>query len=139
MASLDWSPCPVVESIPDKVSAAGVFKGTRTPVAIVFENLKLGSDAAQEIDQSLSVDRTQALERCGSSCRLTTMRKNCVRDSGGTAIVQKMLAVRYAPEWRRPEFASSRRSLQKSIRQDGTHVVEQEVRVQPYLSPWPGH
>jgi len=39
MASLDWSQCPAVESIPGKVSGAWVFKGTRTPVAVVFENL----------------------------------------------------------------------------------------------------
>jgi hypothetical protein len=39
MASLDWSECPVVESISGKVSGAWVFKGTRTPVSIVFENL----------------------------------------------------------------------------------------------------
>ena len=39
MALLDWSACPAAESIPDKVNAAWVFKGTRTPVAIVFENL----------------------------------------------------------------------------------------------------
>jgi uncharacterized protein (DUF433 family) len=31
-----------VESIPGKVSGAWVFKGTRTPVAIVFENLEDG-------------------------------------------------------------------------------------------------
>ena len=40
MAALDWSHCPAVESIPGKVSGAWVFKGTRTPVAIVFENLE---------------------------------------------------------------------------------------------------
>jgi hypothetical protein len=40
MPSLDWSQCPAVESIPDKVSGAWVFKGTRTPAAIVFENLE---------------------------------------------------------------------------------------------------
>ena len=42
MASLDWSQCPAVESIPGKVSGAWVFKGTRTPVAVVFENLEDG-------------------------------------------------------------------------------------------------
>jgi hypothetical protein len=31
-----------VESLPGKVSGAWVFKGTRTPVAIVFENLEDG-------------------------------------------------------------------------------------------------
>ena len=40
MASLDWSQCPAVESIPDKVSGAWVFKGTRLPVATVIENLE---------------------------------------------------------------------------------------------------
>jgi uncharacterized protein (DUF433 family) len=40
MASLDWSQCPVVESIPGKRSGAWVFKGTRTPVSAVFENLE---------------------------------------------------------------------------------------------------
>ena len=37
MAALDWSHCRVVESIPGKVSGAWVFKGTRTPVAVVLE------------------------------------------------------------------------------------------------------
>ncbi len=40
MAPLDWSPCPAVESIPGKRSGAYVFKGTRTPVSTVFENLQ---------------------------------------------------------------------------------------------------
>lgn len=42
MALLDWSQCPAVESVPGKVSGAWVFKNTRTPVAIVFENLEDG-------------------------------------------------------------------------------------------------
>ena len=40
MAALDWSQCSAVESVPGKVSGAWVFKGTRTPVAIVFDNLQ---------------------------------------------------------------------------------------------------
>jgi uncharacterized protein (DUF433 family) len=44
MAALDWSQCPAVESIPGKVSGAWVFKGTRTPVATVFDNLEDGID-----------------------------------------------------------------------------------------------
>ena len=43
MASLDWSQCPAVESIPGKVSGAWVFKNTRMPVSIVFENLEAGA------------------------------------------------------------------------------------------------
>ena len=42
MASLDWSQCPAVESVPGKVSGAWVFRGTRMPVATVFENLEDG-------------------------------------------------------------------------------------------------
>ncbi|MBP6705079.1 MAG: DUF433 domain-containing protein, partial [Vicinamibacteria bacterium] len=42
MAALDWSKCPAVESIPGKVGGAWVFKGTRTPVSLVFENLEAG-------------------------------------------------------------------------------------------------
>jgi hypothetical protein len=39
MAALDWSQCPAVESVPGKVGGAWVFRGTRMPVATVFENL----------------------------------------------------------------------------------------------------
>ena len=42
MASLDWSKCPAVESIPGKLSGAWVFRGTRMPVQAVFENLEAG-------------------------------------------------------------------------------------------------
>jgi uncharacterized protein (DUF433 family) len=40
--ALDWSKCPAVESVPGKVSGAWVFRGTRIPVAAVFENLEDG-------------------------------------------------------------------------------------------------
>ena len=42
MASLDWSQCPAVESIPGKVSGAWVLKSTRMPVQTIFENLEAG-------------------------------------------------------------------------------------------------
>jgi uncharacterized protein (DUF433 family) len=40
--ALDWSKCQAVESVPGKVSGAWVFRGTRIPVAAVFENLEDG-------------------------------------------------------------------------------------------------
>jgi len=43
MLVTDWSQCPVVESTPGKVSGAWVFRGTRMPVSIVFENLEAGA------------------------------------------------------------------------------------------------
>ena len=42
MSALDWSRCPAVESSPEKVSGAWVFRGTRMPVAAVIENLEGG-------------------------------------------------------------------------------------------------
>jgi len=50
-APLDWSQCPAVESIPGKVGGAWVFKGTRTPVSIVFENLEDGMTVDEIIEQ----------------------------------------------------------------------------------------
>lgn len=51
MTSLDWSQCSAVESIPGKVSGAWVFRGTRTPLAIVFENLEDGMTIGEVIEQ----------------------------------------------------------------------------------------
>lgn len=58
MASLDWSRCSAVESIPGKVSGAWVFKGTRTPVAVVFENLEDGM-TIDEVMEQFPVTREQ--------------------------------------------------------------------------------
>jgi uncharacterized protein (DUF433 family) len=58
MAALDWSQCPAVERVPGKVSGAWVFKGTRTPVAIVFENLEDGM-TIDEVMEQFPVTREQ--------------------------------------------------------------------------------
>ncbi len=58
MALLDWSQCPAVESIPGKVSGAWVFKGTRTPVVTVFENLEDGM-SIDEVMEQFPVSREQ--------------------------------------------------------------------------------
>jgi uncharacterized protein (DUF433 family) len=39
-----------VESIPGKVSGAWVFKGTRMPVSLVFENLEAGAKIDEIMD-----------------------------------------------------------------------------------------
>jgi uncharacterized protein (DUF433 family) len=51
MATLDWSQCPAVESVPGKRSGAWVFKDTRMPVSTVFENLEAGSSIEEIIEQ----------------------------------------------------------------------------------------
>lgn len=42
-ASLDWSQCPAVESVPGRVSGAWVLRDTRMPVSVIFENLEYGA------------------------------------------------------------------------------------------------
>ena len=58
MSALDWSACPIVESVPDKVSRAWLFKGSRTPVAVVFENLEDGM-TIDEVMEQFPVTREQ--------------------------------------------------------------------------------
>ena len=49
--ALDWSQCPAVERIPGKVSGAWVFKRSRTPVSVVFDNLEDGLTIEEIIEQ----------------------------------------------------------------------------------------
>jgi uncharacterized protein (DUF433 family) len=50
MAILDWSQCAAVESVPGKRSGAWVFKDTRTPVSVVFDNLEVGASIGEIMD-----------------------------------------------------------------------------------------
>lgn len=56
--ALDWSQCDAVESIPGKVSGAWVFRGTRMPVSLVFENLEAGA-SVEEIMEWFDVSGEQ--------------------------------------------------------------------------------
>lgn len=56
--ALDWSKCPAVESVPGRVSGAWVFRGTRLPVATIFENLEDGM-SIEEIMEQFDVTREQ--------------------------------------------------------------------------------
>jgi uncharacterized protein (DUF433 family) len=56
--ALDWSACPAVERVPGRVSGAWVFRGTRMPVATVFENLEDGM-TIEEIMEQFDVTREQ--------------------------------------------------------------------------------
>jgi uncharacterized protein (DUF433 family) len=63
MAALDWSQCPAVESVPEKLSGAYVFRGTRMPVAAVFENLEDGMriDELVQLYDGLTREQVQAV------------------------------------------------------------------------------
>jgi uncharacterized protein (DUF433 family) len=57
MTLLDWSQCPAVESVSGKRSGEWVFRGTRTPVSTVFENLR--DMTVDEIIDEFGVTREQ--------------------------------------------------------------------------------
>jgi uncharacterized protein (DUF433 family) len=61
-AMLDWTECKSVERVPGRVSGAFVFKGTRLPVATLFENLEAGATVSDFLKWYEGVTREQVLE-----------------------------------------------------------------------------
>jgi uncharacterized protein (DUF433 family) len=59
---IDWSSCPAVERDSTRVIGAWVFRGTRTPVAALFQNLEDGAQLSEFLDWFPGVTREQA--RC---------------------------------------------------------------------------
>ena len=59
MPVLDWSQCPAVERVPGKLSGAWVLRGTRMPVATVFENLEAGANIDDILKWFDGLDREQ--------------------------------------------------------------------------------
>jgi uncharacterized protein (DUF433 family) len=57
---LDWSQCAAVESVPGKRSGAWVFRDTRTPVSVVFDNLEAGA-SIEEIMAWFHLSREQVI------------------------------------------------------------------------------
>jgi uncharacterized protein (DUF433 family) len=54
---VDWNECPLVESIPGKVSGAPVLRGTRMPVQTIVDNFDAGmlpADIVEAWDISLN-------------------------------------------------------------------------------------
>jgi len=61
MPALDWSQCPAVESVPGRLSGAWVFRGTRMPVAAIFENLEAGA-TVDEITEWFEIPKEPIIE-----------------------------------------------------------------------------
>jgi uncharacterized protein (DUF433 family) len=59
---LDWSQCSAVERDPEKQGGALVFKGTRTPVSVVFASLGEGGLDALVEEYGLEDEREQVEE-----------------------------------------------------------------------------
>lgn len=60
---IDWSTCAAVERDPQRVSGAWVFRGTRVPVAALFENLEEGAQVSQFVQwfPGVSVEQVRAV------------------------------------------------------------------------------
>jgi uncharacterized protein (DUF433 family) len=65
---LDWSQCAAVESVPGKLSGAWVFRGTRLPVAAMFDNLQDGLtvDEIAKMFDGIRRDQLRAVLRFAS-------------------------------------------------------------------------
>jgi uncharacterized protein (DUF433 family) len=57
---IDWSSCQAVERDPERVSGAWVFRGSRVPVAALFENLEDGVPVGEFVDLFPGVTLEQA-------------------------------------------------------------------------------
>jgi uncharacterized protein (DUF433 family) len=60
---IDWSSCPAVEQNPAVLSGAWVFRGTRVPIAALFENLEDDASVHQFVEwfQGVSVEQARAV------------------------------------------------------------------------------
>ncbi len=58
---MNWTSCPAVEREPGKVSGAWVFRGTRVPVAALFENLEDGASIDDFLSWFPGVTREQVV------------------------------------------------------------------------------
>jgi len=54
-----WEMLDVIERQPDKVSGAWVFRGTRVPVAALFENLRDGGTVDEFLEWFPPVQKSQ--------------------------------------------------------------------------------
>ncbi len=59
-AEPNWASCSAVESDPQRVSGAWVFRGTRIPVAALFENLEDGVSLMEFVELFPGVTQEQA-------------------------------------------------------------------------------
>jgi uncharacterized protein (DUF433 family) len=57
---VDWHTCTAVECYPDRMDGAWVFRGTRVPVAALFENLEDDASVRQFVEWFPGVTLEQA-------------------------------------------------------------------------------
>lgn len=57
---IDWSSCPEVERDLHRLNGAWVFRGTRVPIAALFENLEENASVEQFVEWFPGVTLAQA-------------------------------------------------------------------------------
>lgn len=71
---IDWTTCSAAERDPLVVSGAWVFRGTRVPIAALFENLEDGADISDFLNWFPGVQQSQVrevLEHAARSAKAT--------------------------------------------------------------------
>ena len=68
---MDWSECTAIEQDPQRVSGAWVFRGTRIPVAALFQNLADGVSLGEFVDIFPGVTAEQVRLVLQHAARLT--------------------------------------------------------------------
>jgi uncharacterized protein (DUF433 family) len=58
---MDWTTCPAAERLPERMSGAWVFRGTRVAVKALFENLEGGASIDDFLEWFPGVTREQVL------------------------------------------------------------------------------
>ena len=58
---IDWPTCPAAERVPERMSGAWVFRGTRVAVKALFENLEGGASIDDFLLWFPGVTREQVL------------------------------------------------------------------------------
>jgi uncharacterized protein (DUF433 family) len=71
---IDWSSCAVVERDPDRVSGAWVFRGSRVPIAALFENLEDGVSISEAVAlfPGITLEQARAVLEHAARSALTT-------------------------------------------------------------------
>jgi uncharacterized protein (DUF433 family) len=71
---IDWASCPVVERDPERVGGAWVFRGSRVPVAALFENLEDGVSVGEVVAlfPGISLEQARAVLEHAARSALAT-------------------------------------------------------------------
>jgi uncharacterized protein (DUF433 family) len=75
---IDWASCSAVERDPDRVGGAWVFRGSRVPVAALFENLEDGVSVGEVVAlfPGISLEQARAVLKHAARSAVATAVKD---------------------------------------------------------------